>query len=1236
MVADSGGVEAPYRGLRPFGEQDEALFFGRERAATRVLELLSERPGLLVVSGVSGVGKSSLLRAGVLPALRRDGLASAPSAKSWPCLVLSPGGGLLGDLADGLATMLRIPASQLRAELAADPANFAALGRQAALSAVPGQYLDTTQDSGTPRPRLLLVVDQCEQLFTQCDEPGRHAFLTALHAAIVEEPDDPSAMVVFVIRSDFEGSLAEYRPEDFPELGQAVQDRYLVRALNERELRMAITGPAAKAGFRVADDLVHVLIDEMRTSPALGAPGGTAIGAGALPMLSHALDQAWRNRSGPNLELADYERIGGIQNAIAVTAGSAYLKLSAEQRVAARSVFIRLVATGGDGADTAIRVPVADLTAALSPAQAADVEAVLKAFVAARLLTMGSHTAAKGATAPEATVEISHESLLIAWPLLRDAWLAKTHADRVTRTRLSNAAAEWRRTGDSSYLYRGTVLQSAMDTAERIAADPVRNSPLSDTERDFLRASTSARRRAVRWRQAAFAALTALTLTAGALALVAQSNGLVAQSNAGTAERSNATALSRQLAAESLAEDQSDPEVAGQLATAAWQESHTAQARDAMLILAASQQRGTLPVVGNDGSVLDVAFSPNGRLLATADSDGTARLWNTATNMPVGKPLPVADDGSAVNGVAFSPNGKLLATADDDGTVQLWNTATRQPGSELLPVDTSSIGSVKAVAFSPDGKLLATADANGTVQLWNTATKQPTSKPLAATIDQSPVNGVAFSPDGRLLATADGDGTVRLWNTATGKPAGNPLPAEPDDEAEAVAFSPNGKLLATADVVGTVQLWNTATRQPAGPSLPGDSIGGMDGVAFSPDGKLLAATGDGAVRLWNTATWKLADNSLPASPGDQVGVKSVAFSPDGKLLATADANGTVQLWNTATGSDGMTSFPPGILPGDRGVALSPDGRLLATADMDGTARLWNTATGEPAGAPIPADTSRLVSGVNSVAFSPDGRLLATADQDGTVRLWNTTTGKPAGAPFFGTNGQGAVYGVAFSPDGRLLVTAGGTGIRLWNPATRKPVIMGKSGGNTLPVTSDSSSVIGVAFSPDGKLLAIATSDGKVRLWNPANLSAEQSADSTLTVTPAGDGAAGVAFIPESDLLATVDQNGTVRLWDPTTGQSIGPSFPDDIIRIQGVASGPDGTLLTVSLSVERWRMSLLSDPYQVLCADFGGISQGQWNQYAQGATLPTVCGVPPGIGAPSALPRQTGVHGRAGAGSRDR
>jgi len=179
-------------------------------------------------------------------------------------------------------------------------------------------------------------------------------------------------------------------------------------------------------------------------------------------------------------------------------------------------------------------------------------------------------------------------------------------------------------------------------------------------------------------------------------------------------------------------------------------------------------------------------------------------------------------------------------------------------------------------------------------------------------------------------------------------------------------------------------------------------------------------------------------------------------------------------------------------------------------------------------------------------------------------------------------------------------------------------------------------VSGVAFSPDGKLLAIATSDGKVRLWNPANLSAEQSADSTLAVTPAGDGAAGVAFIPESDLLATVDQNGTVRLWDPTTGQSIGPSFPDDIIGVQGVASGPDGTLLTVSLSVERWRMSLLSDPYQVLCADFGGISQGQWNQYAQGATLPTVCGVPPGIGAPSALPRQTGVHGRAGAGSRDR
>ena len=326
--------------------------------------------------------------------------------------------------------------------------------------------------------RLLLVVDQFEELFTQCAEEGqRRAFITALHAAATagHGPDQaPAALVVLGVRADFEARCADY-----PQLADAVQDRYLVTAMTERQLRMAITEPAKKAGSKVEDDLADLLLAEVRT----GQPG--AFGAGVLPLLSHALDQAWRCRAGDALTLADYERTGGIDGAVAASAQRAYDQLTAAQQAAARQVFLRLTATSSDGIDTADRATRADLTEGKSPAEAQDVEAVLEAFAAERLLTLAA-----------GTVEISHEVLLTAWPLLRDTWLADTHADRIVRTRLHHTAAEWaRHARDPSYLYSGSLLQAAADTAARIAADPARHPPLSQAERDFLHASDHAHRR---------------------------------------------------------------------------------------------------------------------------------------------------------------------------------------------------------------------------------------------------------------------------------------------------------------------------------------------------------------------------------------------------------------------------------------------------------------------------------------------------------------------------------------------------------------------------------------------------------------------------------------------------------------------------------------------------------------------------------------------------------------------
>ena len=686
LVSVSGVIDSPYRGLGAFEEQDAAFFFGREAATTELLTRMSRHlqgAGLLVVSGVSGAGKSSLLQAGVLPRIRGAGLAFAPGAARWPCLVFTPGRSPLDELALRVAVLAGAEAAAVRRGLDADPAGFALTARQAALAPPPGPGSDPDGPAAgrhplpqSRQPRLLLVVDQFEQLFTQCaDEGQRQAFITALGAAASTGPgpdDAPAALVVLGVRADFEARCADY-----PQLAGAVQDRYLVTAMTERQLRMAITEPAKAAGSRVEDDLTEVLLAEVRTRQ----PG--VVGAGVLPLLSHALDQAWRSRTGEALTLADYERTGGIEGAVADSAQRAYDQLTPGQQAAARQVFTRLTATSSDGVDTADRATRAELAHGKNPAEVRDVEAVLEAFAAERLLTLAADS-----------VEISHEVLLTAWPLLRDTWLAETHADRIVRTRLHNVAAEWTRDSrDPSYLYSGSLLEAAAETAARIGADPARNPPLSQTERDFLHASDRAHRRTTRRRRAVIAGLLALTMTAITAAGIAVHN-------AANATRQHAIALSRQLAAQSLNIDPTDPVTARQLAVAAWRVFPTGQADSAMTtLLTEQQQQGILPA--DPSGVNGVAFSPDGKLLATADADSTVRLWDPVTGQAVRTirantgSIFLSLDGGTVNygvlGVEFSPDGKLLASADSDGTVRLWDPATGQAVRTIQVTGTGSV-----------------------------------------------------------------------------------------------------------------------------------------------------------------------------------------------------------------------------------------------------------------------------------------------------------------------------------------------------------------------------------------------------------------------------------------------------------------------------------------------------------------------------------------------------------------
>src|SRR6266702_281041 len=432
-----------------------------------------------------------------------------------------------------------------------------------------------------------------------------------------------------------------------------------------------------------------------------------------------------------------------------------------------------------------------------------------------------------------------------------------------------------------------------------------------------------------RWRPVR-TGLAAGLLAAGltATALVAYSSS-VASSARQAADRQRDITVSGEVAAKSEAQGDINPILAKLESLAAWRISPTGQARDAMLDAAALPGIAELP--SSSGPVWSVAFSPDGKVLATGDDDGTVRIWNTATHRQSGQPLSIGDP---VESVALSPDGTILATGSDDGAVRLWNTATRH---QIGP----SFGS------------------------------------------HSSVHAVAFSPDGTILATGGSDGTARLWSVASHHEVGQPLTPGPASTINAVAFNTGGTILATGSTDGTARLWNVADYQVGRPH-PGDTSLSIESVAFTPDSKTLitASDTDNVVRLWHVAIRQQSGQPITLPPGKRT--DSLAVSPHGNILATGSHDGTVRLWDIATRRQVGPQI--GLGPGNPVVALafSPDGKTVATGSDDGTARLWNVANGRQVGRPLggPSDYA-----VNAVAFSPDGTTLAGGTANRTVLLW---------------------------------------------------------------------------------------------------------------------------------------------------------------------------------------------------------------------------------------------------------
>ncbi|WP_404199313.1 nSTAND1 domain-containing NTPase [Streptomyces tauricus] len=1006
----------PYRGLEPFTTDDARFFFGRDDAIHTVLAELGRQRRLLLLLGPSGAGKSSLIQAGVLPALARGAL---PGSDRWLPVVVRPGQNLSGELQRaGLPEGHRglLPAIQHR--LDGDPAH----------------------------DRLLLVIDQFEELLAQPDPISSHQHAGLAHDLVAAAQAHAPCSILLIMRDDFYPRLAATAPQILQTAAPALLNIPATMTLSD--LRAIITRPAQEVGARLEDGLAErIVTDILAATPDHQAP------VTLLPPLELALAQLWQ-RLDDNGRLTHhaYQHIGAVTGSLTTWCNTALSELPAGHRPTAQRLLTALVRPADDTLAipaTRQHVPLARLRAlsadpaAPAPAQDAAFETVLATLTRHRVITTRTPPRSSNNqtdTHEEPVAELIHDALLRDWSDLRD-WTAQDHRFQKWLHRTTEHAARHTHSRLLADLLTGSALQEGLDWAQQ------RVLPTDLTT--FLAAShkqqqTAARR--TRRINIILAGLLALALLAAGTAFWQRQSALDAQRIAIEAQR---TAQSRQLAAQSHALIDTDPDLASLLAVAAYRTRPTREAVTSLYAAADSPLRYRL--TGHKGGVTTMAFSPDGLTLASGGyEDNELLLWDPSTGR-LRRALPGHPDGTTA--VAFSPDGRTLASSGgSDGALRLWDPDT----GRLRRTLSGHQDGTTAVAFSPDGHTLASGGFDDRVRLWD-----PRSGRLLRGLvgHKGVVSTLVFSPDGGTLASGgDQDGAVRVM----GQMAGHILSSH-EGVVPAVAFNREGHNLACSlpdDLTGKAWLWNSESGRWR--ALVGHRVT-APGVVFSLDGQSLASNGyeDGKVRLWDPVTGRLRRTLT----SHKEGADALAFSGDGRSLAVGGYDGRVRLWDPLTGRlrRTLTSHKEGVAV----LAFSGDGQSLAVGGYDGRVRLWDPVTGH-----LRRTLTTQQGGVFAVAFSPDGRTLAGGGYDGTIRLWDSQTGRLL-RTLAGPQERG-ILAVAFSPDGRTLASGGYQDgpVRLWDFKT----------GLWRTLTGHQGGVLALAFSPDGRTLASGSRDGTVRSW----------------------------------------------------------------------------------------------------------------------------------------------------------
>jgi WD40 repeat protein/energy-coupling factor transporter ATP-binding protein EcfA2 len=1163
----------PYRGLQTFDEEHAEYFFGRDGDIQRLVEKLKATRFLAVI-GPSGSGKSSLVRAGVIPAIKKGVL---PESDTWTVRVFTPGARPLTALA---ANLLRLyPQESMNRTL--DQMNEDERTLHLSVS------LGLSEQPQTART--VLVIDQFEEIFTLCrDERERTQFLAnLLYAAFIP---DGQTVILLTLRADFYHKCATY-----PELSSRIAaQQFLVSLMSADNLRQAIEEPAWQTGLEFEQGLVGTILDDVENQP------------GALPLLEHALLELWERRRGTMLTLEAYRESGGVQGAIAKRADTIYASFDEKQQTIARRIMLRLTQPGEGTEDTRRRALMSELVT--NPAESGAVEGVVRTLTEARLLMTDSDE-----QSGEQIVDVSHEALIRGWPLLRK-WIEEDRAGLRILRRLTEAAREWQPTKDESLLYRGSRLIQAVEWRER------NETALNELEREFLKASMAARQAIERRRKRVIIGLAAAFLVAVVLAGLAIFQWWRANEQA-------QVALSRQLAAESLAQMDNQPDLAFLMVIEANRTYESLEARG--ILLQDMQYREYLSTFlhGHTAEVHKVVFSPDGKLLATAsgsgEKDNSVRLYDVESGQPIGEAL--AGHQAPVQCVSFSSDGKLLASGDDAGVVMLWDVATRQPLGQPLK---RHLQTVSSLAFSPDSKILASGsyvgdeEETGEIYLWNVASRTTIGQPLRG--HATFVSTLAFSPDGKTLASGNGrlrpigvEASIILWNVQTQKILGT-LTGH-GDTISSLAFNPDGRVLASGSADTKVMLWDVAARKP----LEGlDTL--EDGllethkneildVKFTADGKRLISADAGSAEIGSRVLVRAVEFSnadggklslTESNPMRSVTIyfrkmESIAISPETLKWAAAGGcrkagasreciEAEVSIWNIAARLPISHLVAESMDKSVDCVAFSPDGKRLASGGcaeigdgswpdegcLRGEVRLWDAATRQPIG-----QLQGATGTINSLAYSPDGKILAAGGcakfeeeicKQGEIRLWNPDTRQLVSQLL--TGHDDSVTMLAFSPNGNIMASSGGSKIILWNAGTGQ--MLGEIApryprGETLAPTA-------IAFSPDGKTLvssgcgkmgqkltsAQTPTDvclkGQIHFWDVAT---RQPLGEPLTAHD--DQIMSVAFSPDGKTLASASgqSDGKIKLWDVATRQPVGRDFTGYVTDMKKVIFSPDGKTL---------------------------------------------------------------------------